>query len=122
VNIDYGGMLDEHVAAEVSATMAVREYEYEIPYGVVQIASGNILGLEEKPVHKVMVNAGVYVLSPDVISKVPRETFFNMPELFEALITEGQPTRCHSVHGYWLDIGRHKDFERACADFKDVFE
>ena len=120
-NIDYGAMLDEHVAADASATMAVREYEYEIPYGVVQIASGNILGLEEKPVHKVMVNAGVYVLSPDVISKVPRETFFDMPELFEALIAEGQPTRCHSVHGYWRDIGCHDDFCKANSDFPEVF-
>ena len=121
-NIDYGAMVDEHTAAEVSATMAVREYEYQIPYGVVQITRGNILGLEEKPVHKVMVNAGVYVLSPDVISKVPRETFFDMPELFESLIAEGQPTRCHNVHGYWRDIGDHKDFCKANSDFPEVFQ
>ena len=120
-NIDYGAIVDEHVSTGVAATMAVREYEYQIPYGVVKIARNKIVGLEEKPVHRVMVNAGVYVLSQDVISKVPRETFFDMPELFEALIAEGQQTRCHSVHGYWQDIGCHEDFCKANSDFPEVF-
>jgi dTDP-glucose pyrophosphorylase len=120
-HIDYCDMIDQHISASVSATMAVREYEYQIPYGVVKTTEGNIAGLEEKPVHRVLVNAGVYVLSPEVISKVPKETFFDMPELFEALIAEGQPTRCYRVHGYWRDIGCHEDFCKANSDFPEVF-
>lgn len=121
VNIDYGDMIDAHLKSDALATMAVREYEYQIPYGVVQISRGNILGLDEKPVHRVMVNAGVYVLSPEVISKVPEETFFDMPELFEALIAEGRPIRCHTVYGYWRDIGCYQDLCKANSDFSEVF-
>lgn len=120
-NIDYGDMVDAHCASNALATMAVREYEYQIPYGVVHTSNDNISRLEEKPIHRVLVNAGVYVLSSEVISKVPRETFFDMPELFELLITEGRPTHSHSINGYWCDIGHHEDFLRANAEINEVF-
>lgn len=120
-NIDYCDMIDEHVSTDATATMAVREYDYQIPYGVVQTEKENIRQLDEKPVKTVLVNAGVYVLSPEVISIVPKETLFDMPELFEALIGEGRRIRCYRVHGYWLDIGRHEDFCKANNDFCEVF-
>ena len=121
-NIDYAEMIDQHASENALATMAVREYEYQIPYGVVQTAEDNIAGLEEKPVHRVMVNAGVYVLSSEALDRVPSKTFFDMPDLFETLIAEGKPTRCYRVHGYWLDIGRHADLAKACSDFNQVFD
>ncbi|MGO8879549.1 MAG: nucleotidyltransferase family protein [Desulfomonilaceae bacterium] len=120
-NIDYSAMLDEHIAAEVSATMAVREYEYQIPYGVIRTEEDHITDLEEKPVHRVLVNAGVYVLSSEAIAYVPRDTFFDMPELFEILIAKGKPVRRHLVDGYWRDIGCHEDFCKANSDFSEVF-
>ena len=101
--------------------MAVREYEYQIPYGVIRVQEGHITDFEEKPVHKVLVNAGVYVLSSEAISYVPRDTFFDMPELIETLIAEGKPVRRHLVDGYWRDIGCHEDFCKANSDFPEVF-
>jgi dTDP-glucose pyrophosphorylase len=120
-NIDYGVMLDEHTSSEALATMAVREYEYQIPYGVIRVKEDHITDLEEKPVHKVLVNAGVYVLALEAISYVPRDTFFDMPELFETLIAEGKLVRRHLVEGYWRDIGCHEDFCKANLDFPEVF-
>ncbi|MFA6224291.1 MAG: nucleotidyltransferase family protein [Desulfomonilaceae bacterium] len=120
-NVDYGAVLDQHVSVSVTATMAVREHEYQIPYGVVRTEKENILRLDEKPVHKVLVNAGVYVLSPEAIACVPIDTFFDMPELFEILITKGKQVRSHLVDGYWRDIGCHEDFCKANSDFHEVF-
>lgn len=119
--IDYGEMLDYHETSNSSATMAVKDYEYQIPFGVVYTANGKIYELEEKPVRTALVNAGVYVLAPDVIRHVPNNTFFDMPQLFEMLIGMGYITRCFKVHGYWLDIGRYDDFCKANIDYSEVF-
>lgn len=119
--VDYGEMIERHVAAGVMASMAVWEYEYQIPYGVVHTEGERISGLEEKPVRQAMVNAGIYVLRPEALEFVPKDTFFDMPELFAALIDRGLPVGYHRINGYWLDIGRHEDFERACLDFEKAF-
>ncbi len=119
--VDYGEMLDAHVASGAAATMGVREYEYQIPYGVVRTAEDRIAGLEEKPVHQALVNAGIYVLAPDVLRHVPNNTFFDMPELFAAVIGTGKRARYHRIDGYWLDIGRHEDYYKANGDFSEIF-
>lgn len=68
-----------------------------------------------------VVNAGMYVLSPEAVALVPRGRYFDMPTLFQQLVDAGLPTRCHAVAGYWIDIGRMGDYERANHDFGQVF-
>lgn len=122
VTVDYGEILEAHVGNGAAATMAVRDYEYQIPYGVVRTVEDQIAGLEEKPVHQALVNAGIYVLSPEAVARVPHDTFFDMPELFAAMIGAGKAVRYHRIDGYWLDIGRHEDYNKANGDFPEVFK
>jgi NDP-sugar pyrophosphorylase family protein len=68
-----------------------------------------------------MVNAGIYVLSPQVLDKVPAGEYLDMPTLFQRLVDAGCMTRCHPITGYWLDIGRLGDYERANNEFGDQF-
>ena len=117
---DFGAMVDRHVQTGVEATMAVRDYEMQVPFGVVREQDGLIAAIEEKPVQRFMVNAGIYVLSPSVVARVPHGPF-DMPALFDRLLEEGLPTRCHPISGYWLDIGRMGDYERAQHDFEEIF-
>lgn len=118
---DYGDMVDRHIASGADATMAVRDYEMQVPFGVVRHRDGMIESIEEKPIQRFVVSAGMYVLSPQAIEHVPRDTFFDMPSLFEALAKDGKRTRCHPIDGYWLDIGRVTDYEKAKSDFDEVF-
>jgi dTDP-glucose pyrophosphorylase len=118
---DYGRMVDRHVEADADATMAVRDYEMQVPFGVVRERDGRIEAIEEKPVQRFVVSAGMYVLSPQALDLVPRNEFFDMPSLFGAMVERGMRTRCHAIDGYWLDIGRPPDFERANMDFNEVF-
>ncbi len=118
---DYGRMVDLHVEAGADATMAVRDYEMQVPFGVVRERDGRIEAIEEKPVQRFVVSAGMYVLSPQALDLVPRNEFFDMPSLFGAMVERGMRTRCHAIDGYWLDIGRLPDFERANMDFNEVF-
>ena len=118
---DYGQMIDQHISAGADATMAVRDYEMQVPFGVVRASEGCIQTIEEKPVQNFLVNAGMYVLSPRVLDLVPKDQFFDMPELFEAILEAKMLARCHHTSGYWLDIGRLSDYERANVDFDRMF-
>jgi len=122
VKHDYVQMIEDHLASDAAATMAVREYEFQIPYGVVQEEEGAIQGIEEKPVHRSLVSAGMYVLSPEVLELVPPESFMDMPTLFDEVIARRMRARCHRVSGYWMDVGRMSDYEKANRDFPEVFE
>jgi dTDP-glucose pyrophosphorylase/CBS domain-containing protein len=118
---DFGHMIDLHVASGADATMAVRDYEMQVPFGVVREQDGFIEAIEEKPIQRFVVSAGMYVLSPRAIDLVPRDQFFDMPTLFNAMMRNGMRTRCHQIEGYWLDIGRVTDYERANLDFSEIF-
>jgi dTDP-glucose pyrophosphorylase len=118
---DFAQMIERHIEAEAVATMAVRDYEMQVPFGVVRERDGAIERIEEKPIQRFVVAAGIYVLSPAALQLVPKETFFDMPTLFERLVQQGMRTRCHHIDGYWLDIGRMSDYERANVEFGKVF-
>ena len=119
---DFGYMLDQHTDSGADATMAVREYEMQVPFGVVRERDGHIEAIEEKPVQRFTVSAGIYVISPHVLELVPRGTFYDMPALFESASAQGLRARCHRIDGYWLDIGRLPDYERANLEFDEVFQ
>lgn len=118
---DYGFMVEQHAESGADATMAVRDYEMQVPFGVIRECNGRIEAIEEKPVQRFVVSAGMYVLSPQVLDLVPREQYLDMPALFGAMIDRRMRTRCHHTDGYWLDIGRLPDYERANLDFEEVF-
>lgn len=120
-NINFEHLHDYHVSHDAVATMAVREYDFQVPYGVVNVLDGSIVSIEEKPVHKFFVSAGIYMLSPQTLAHVPREEFFDMPTLFEKLIAGKNTAVSFPVREYWLDIGRISDFERANNEYSGVF-
>lgn len=118
---DFGFMVDRHVESGAAATMAVRNFDMQVPFGVVRERDGSIETIEEKPMQSFVVSAGIYVLSPPTLDLVPSGQFFDMPALFEALVRQGMRARCHHIEGYWLDIGRMPDYERANVEFAEVF-
>jgi dTDP-glucose pyrophosphorylase len=118
---DHCGMVDLHAASGADATMGIRPYEMQVPFGVVQELEGRILGIEEKPTQVFTVSAGIYVLSPQVLDLVPSGQYFDMPSLFDIIMLEGLHARCHRINGYWLDIGQLRDYERANLDFVEFF-
>ena len=118
---DFGYMLDQHAESGADATMAVRDFEMQVPFGVVRERAGLIEAIDEKPIQRFTVSAGIYVLSQHVLELVPRDSYFDMPSLFEAAAKRGLNARCHRIDGYWLDIGRPPDYERANLEFDEVF-
>lgn len=119
--INFQQLLDFHSNHNSKATMCVREYNYQIPYGVIEIDKGKITQIEEKPVTSVFVNAGIYVLEPEVLEMIPKDIFFDMPDLFKEVINKEKTTAAFPIREYWLDIGHMNDFEKAQDEFWEVF-
>lgn len=115
-------LLRFHAEHGAAATMAVREYDFQVPYGVVRVNDTAIAAIEEKPVHKFFVNAGIYVLSPEILAHIPPDTFFDMPTLFQRLIEQGLTTAAFPLREYWLDIGHMHDYEQAQVDAHTVLK
>ena len=109
-NFNCEAMLQQHLEQEAFATMAVREYEYQIPYGVVETEGTRLVNISEKPTHSYFVNAGIYILSPELLSKIPVDTFYDMPTLFSD-IKRGEVVQVYPIQEYWLDIGHLDEYE-----------
>jgi dTDP-glucose pyrophosphorylase len=106
-------LLEFHETHRAAASMAVREYELQVPYGVVHMSGERITAVEEKPVQKFFINAGIYALSPQALQQIPRDASFDMPALFERLNAAGKLTTAFPLHDFWLDIGRVEDYVQA---------
>ncbi len=111
--VNYRGLLDFHEEHGSVATMCVREYEHQIPYGVVQTDGTYIRSMEEKPVQKCFINAGIYVISPELVKEVTPGECIDVPTLLEQQMAFGRKVSMFPVHEYWLDIGKMDDFHRA---------
>jgi dTDP-glucose pyrophosphorylase len=111
--VRFDNLLHFHSEHGATATMAVREYDFQVPYGVVRLEGSSVKAIDEKPVQRFFVNAGIYALSPEVLAQVPRDAFFDMPTLFDRVIAGGKRVAAYPVREYWLDVGRLEEFERA---------
>ena len=117
-DIHYGELLDFHSRHNAVATMAVRVHEWQHPFGVVQTNGIDIIGFEEKPVHRSHINAGVYVLEPEALRFLERDIRCDMPTLFERIQAKAMRTAAYPIHEPWLDVGRPDDLNLANTDNK----
>lgn len=111
--IDFRSLLAFHDKQGGVATMCVREYQHQVPYGVVESNGPRATSFVEKPTHRYFINAGVYVLAPELVHGVAPQTRIDMPDVLDGAMKAGQSVCVFPVHEYWLDIGRMEDFERA---------
>ena len=121
-NINFEHMCNFHIKNDATATMCVREYDFQVPYGVVNIEKDQVNSIVEKPVHNFFVSAGIYMLNPECIELIPKDEFYDMPTLFEKLIELNQKTMSFHLKEYWLDIGRIEEYEKANKEYFDVFD
>lgn len=114
-------LMDFHYQHKANATMCVRKYDFQVPYGVVKIDKNRLNGIEEKPIHRFFVSAGINVLNPEVLDFLPKNEYFDMPSLFEKMIEQKMEASVFPIHEYWLDIGKIDDYERAIGEYSRVF-
>ena len=119
--VDFKNLLDFHCEHNSEATMCVREYDFQVPYGVVEIDNYNIKEIKEKPVHKFFVNAGIYVLNKDLINKLDGKSYLDMTNFLEKELNNNGVS-AFPIHEYWIDIGRIEEYEKANREVNTVFD
>lgn len=119
--VDYGELLEFHGAHGGAATLCVSRYEHRVPYGVVVSDDHVVRSIEEKPAHAWFINAGIYVLSPALVHRVPAGQRLDMPELISREIAAGGGVTAFPLREYWLDVGRMAEFEKAQQDVGALF-
>ena len=119
--VNYGNLLDYHIQSGRSMTVCTREYNFEIPYGVLVMRGNELVNIEEKPSHSIFINAGIYVLSPTVLKKIPSDQRYDMPDLIKTINAEMQGISCFPLSDFWLDIGNPKDYSKAREAFAKIY-
>ncbi|MGD0088594.1 MAG: nucleotidyltransferase family protein, partial [Planctomycetota bacterium] len=109
-NLD--SMLAFHLERGNIATMGARCYMHQIPFGCIAADGGRMLRLEEKPVIERLINAGIYVLSPEVVARVPRK-FFPITELFEGCLERNERVGVFEIEEDWADVGHRDQLKQA---------
>lgn len=117
-DVNFNEMYAFHREHKAWLTVAVRKYEYTVPYGVVESSGGFVQALVEKPAYSFFVNAGIYLLEPTVHAMIPKDRRIDMTDMIELLIAEGKPVASFPIREYWLDIGQHRDYLQAQEDVK----
>jgi dTDP-glucose pyrophosphorylase len=120
-SLNFRQLLDFHFSQNASATICACEYKMQVPYGVVDANGTKLLGIREKPIESYFVNAGIYVIDSSALDLIPESGRFDMPNLFQAILENGQAAAVFPVREYWLDVGKIDDLARAHSEFEQVF-
>jgi NDP-mannose synthase len=123
-DIDYGALLERHIASGVAATIATKERQVQISLGVLRFADASdptlLTGYDEKPSIDYTASMGVYCFAPRALSHIEAGERLDFPDLVLRLIAAGEAVRAWPSEDYWLDIGRHDDYEQAQEEFAAV--
>jgi len=109
---NFEGMLNYHNEGKYVATMGVKPYQHEVPFGCVETQDDAIVSVREKPTINMLINAGVYVLSPESLSNIPKR-FFPITEFFDTAIDKGRTCGSYVIEDDWTDVGRMDDLNEA---------
>jgi dTDP-glucose pyrophosphorylase/CBS domain-containing protein len=118
--IDFQNMFDYHREQKAELTVAVRKYEMQVPFGIVECDGARITGLREKPNYSFLVNAGIYLLEPSAFVHITGGERIDMTDLIVRLIGAKRPVASYPIVEYWLDVGRPDDFAKAQDDAANV--
>jgi dTDP-glucose pyrophosphorylase len=119
-NINYEDFYLFFLEQQADIAVACIPYQVKIPYGVMETTGNIVTKLREKPTYTHFSNAGIYIIKKEVLNLIPHNAFYNATDLMEKVIENGGKVAAYSMVGYWLDIGRHDDYEKAQEDIKHI--
>ncbi len=118
-NLDYRKLIQHHQLQGGLATIGAYQREVTIDLGVIILNGENqIKEYLEKPKSTHLVSMGIYVFEPRVLEFIEPETYLDFPDLVRTLLSRNLPVYHYLFQGYWLDIGRHEDYQKASEEFE----
>jgi len=119
-NIDYEQFYLEFISQDADLAVLTIPYQVSIPYAVLETSNGAIKSFKEKPTYTYYSNGGIYLIKKEMLKYIPINTFFNATDLIEVLIKNDLKVISFPFSGYWIDIGKHDDFQKAQIDIKNI--
>lgn len=120
-NVNFEYLHEYHKDSNACASICIRKYEMQVPYGVVNVRANKVTSIEEKPTQSFFVSAGIYMFSPIVLDFIPKGVFYDMPTLLGELLKQGFAVYPFFIREYWLDIGKMDEYRRANDEYEGVF-
>ena len=112
-NINYEDFFSHFSEHQADMSVAAVPYSVSVPYGIFDLEGRDIKGIKEKPTFNYYANAGIYLIKKDLLKLIPSNTFFDATDFLNLLISKGYKVIRYPITGYWLDIGKFEDFDKA---------
>ncbi|MFV5694900.1 nucleotidyltransferase family protein [Flavobacterium sp. LB3P122] len=119
-NIDYEQFFLEFIKQGADLAVLTIPYQVSIPYAVLETSNGTVKSFKEKPTYTYYSNGGIYLMKKEMLKYIPKDTFFDAPDLMQELINNNLKVISFPFSGYWLDVGKHEDFEKAHIDIHNI--
>ncbi len=119
-DLDLTAFCNHYFAQGADLQVATRAFEVHVPYAVMEVAGDIVMGLEEKPTLRYYHNAGIYLFDKKFLSLIPENDPFDATEFLELLVNQGARVIQYPILGYWLDVGRPGDYEKAQDDIQHL--
>ena len=114
--INFENLITFHHGSKSVATVCARNYEIKLDYGILEVDNGFISKIEEKPKKNYFINAGIYMLNPEILKLINPNQPLNMTELLDKLLSKGRKISIFPVHEYWIDIGQQESYNKALKE------
>jgi hypothetical protein len=112
-NINYEDFFSHFSEHQADMSVAAVPYSVSVPYGIFDLDGREIKGIKEKPTFNYYANAGIYLIKRDLLDLIPSNIFFDATDFLNLLISKGYKVIRYPITGYWLDIGKFEDFDKA---------
>ena len=119
-NIDYEDFYQSFIAKDADIMVASIPYEVNLPYAILNAEDGKVSSFQEKPSYTYYANAGIYLMKKEVIKDIPKAKFYNATDLMDSIIEKEKKLIHYPIRGYWLDIGKHEDYDKAQKDIAHI--
>ena len=120
-NIDFKDFYNSYKDSGADMAVAATSYHVDVPYGVLEADDSNkVLSLREKPRYTYYSNAGIYILKKELLKMIPQDQFYDITDLMKRILEMNLKMLTYPINGYWLDIGKHEDYEKAQQDVKHI--
>lgn len=120
-NIDLEDFFNEFIEQQAMMSVASVPYKVNMPFAVLETAENRILAFSEKPEYTYYTNAGIYLLKREMISRIPKNTMYHATDLMQDILNKNEKLTQYAMHGFWMDIGRKEDFQRAQTEIKHLY-
>lgn len=119
-NLDYEHFYLDFIDKKADLSVVSIPYKVNIPYAVLETTNRSIQSFKEKPLYTYYANGGIYLIKRKLLNYIPKKTFFNATDFIKLLIEKNKKVISYPLSCYWLDIGKHDDFEKAQSDIKQI--